>query len=43
MIQGFLSDRFAKTAAADFFQNGIRTYLSDNFVTTPALSKAVVK
>jgi phosphomannomutase len=38
----FLSDRFAKTAAAIFFQNGIRTFLSDNFVTTPALSKAVV-
>jgi phosphomannomutase len=38
----FLSDRFAKTAAATFFQNGIGTYLSDNFITTPALSKAVV-
>jgi phosphomannomutase len=38
----FLSDRFAKTAAAIFFQNGISTCLSDNFVTTPALSKAVV-
>jgi len=38
----FLSDRFAKTAAAIFFQNGIGTYLSDNFITTPALSKAVV-
>jgi phosphomannomutase len=38
----FLSDRFAKTAAAIFFQNGIMTYLADNFVTTPALSKAVI-
>ncbi len=38
----FLSDRFAKTAAVIFFQNGIRTCLSDNFITTPALSKAVV-
>jgi phosphomannomutase len=38
----FLSDRFAKTAAAVFFQNGIRTLLSDNFITTPALSKAVI-
>ena len=38
----FLSDRFAKTAAAIFFQNGIRTCLSDNFITTPVLSKAVV-
>lgn len=38
----FLSDRFARTAAAIFSQNGISTYLSDNFITTPALSKAVV-
>lgn len=38
----FLSDRFAKSAAATFCQNNVGAYISDSFITTPALSKAVI-
>jgi alpha-D-glucose phosphate-specific phosphoglucomutase len=39
----FLSDKFAESAAKVFCSNGITTYLSDKFITTPMLSAAVVK
>ncbi len=38
----FLSDRFAASAAEVFDLNGIRTHLSEGYVTSPALSGAVV-
>ena len=38
----FLSDRFAFNAAEIFSSSGIETYIADKFVTTPALSRAVV-
>ncbi len=39
----FNSDRFAGAAAEVFSSNGITTWLSDRFITTPVLSTAVVK
>lgn len=39
----FLSNRFAESAARVFSSNGIETYISESFVTTPVLSTAVVK
>ncbi len=39
----FLSERFAETAAGIFHNNGIDTTLSDDYITTPVLSSAVVK
>ena len=39
----FLSDRFAESAARVFIANGIDTYVSKKFITTPVLSTAVVK
>ena len=38
----FLSNRFAESAARVFSSNGIETYVSGGFITTPALSAAVV-
>ena len=38
----FLSDRFAASAAEVFNLNGIKTCLSDGYITSPALSGAVV-
>jgi len=38
----FLSDRFAASAAEVFGLNGITTCLSDGYITSPALSGAVV-
>lgn len=39
----FMSDRFAKTAANVLGANGIETFLSNRFIPTPVLSRAVVK
>jgi len=38
----FLSERFARSAAEVFSANGIQAYLSDGFVTSPALSGSVL-
>ncbi len=38
----FLSDRFAHSAAKIMCHNGISTFLSDRYITTPALSSAVL-
>ncbi len=39
----FMSDRFAKTVSSTLAANNVKTYISSNFIPTPALSVAVVK